>query len=135
MVILKGKNIHDECLLYLNLPNMLPPWLTFTTKNSNVLAFGPAVKRTLDFWFDFGVHFWNIQIPIRSFHCEYLSFSTLHLSTIIGLKHHWTSRRSDSERRRRRNTIHYGNTGCRVFKRGIQNKKDFCLKNNIPKRK
>ena len=28
---------------------------------------------------------------------------------------------------------HYGNTGCRVFKRGIQNWKDFCLKINIPK--
>ena len=29
--------------------------------------------------------------------------------------------------------VHYGNTGCRVFKRGIQNWKDFCLKINIPK--
>ena len=28
----------------------------------------------------------------------------------------------------------YGNTGCRVFKRGVQNWKDFCLKINIPKR-
>ena len=27
----------------------------------------------------------------------------------------------------------YGNTGCRVFKRGIQNWKDFCLKIYIPK--
>ena len=26
-----------------------------------------------------------------------------------------------------------GNTGCRVFKRGIKNLKDFCLKINIPK--
>ena len=27
----------------------------------------------------------------------------------------------------------YGNTGCGVFKRGIQNQKDFCLRINIPK--
>ena len=27
----------------------------------------------------------------------------------------------------------YGNTGCWVFKRGIQNYKDFCLKINMPK--
>ena len=27
----------------------------------------------------------------------------------------------------------YGNTGCGVFKRGIQNLKDFCLRINIPK--
>ena len=27
----------------------------------------------------------------------------------------------------------YGSTGCRVFKRGVQNWKDFCLKINIPK--
>ena len=27
----------------------------------------------------------------------------------------------------------YGSTGCGVFKRGIQNKKDFCIKINIPK--
>ena len=27
----------------------------------------------------------------------------------------------------------YGSTGCRVFKQGIQNWKDFCLKINIPK--
>ena len=25
----------------------------------------------------------------------------------------------------------YGNTGCRVFKRGVQNGKDFCLRNNM----
>ena len=31
--------------------------------------------------------------------------------------------------------IHYGSTGCGVFKRGIQNEKDFCIKINIPKRK
>ena len=24
--------------------------------------------------------------------------------------------------------VHYGNTGCGVFKRGVQNKKDFCLR-------
>ena len=29
--------------------------------------------------------------------------------------------------------VEYGNTGCKVFKRGIQNKKYFCLKINIPK--
>ena len=29
---------------------------------------------------------------------------------------------------------HYGNMGCRVFKWGIQNWKDFCLKINIPKK-
>ena len=29
--------------------------------------------------------------------------------------------------------IDYGNTGCRVFKRGIQNQKYFCLKNQQPK--
>ena len=29
--------------------------------------------------------------------------------------------------------LHYGNTGCRVFKQGVQNWKDFCLKINIPK--
>ena len=28
--------------------------------------------------------------------------------------------------------LHYGNTGCRVFKWGVQNWKDFCLKINIP---
>ena len=28
---------------------------------------------------------------------------------------------------------HYGNTGYRVFKEGIQNWKYFCLKINIPK--
>ena len=28
---------------------------------------------------------------------------------------------------------HYGNTGCQVFKKGVQNWKDFCLKINIPK--
>ena len=27
----------------------------------------------------------------------------------------------------------YGNKGCRVFKQGVQNWKDFCLKINIPK--
>ena len=27
----------------------------------------------------------------------------------------------------------YGNTGCRVFKQGLQNWKDFCLKINIPR--
>lgn len=26
----------------------------------------------------------------------------------------------------------YGNTGCRVFKRGVQNWKDFCLRINYP---
>ena len=31
--------------------------------------------------------------------------------------------------------LHYGNTGCGVFKPGIQNQKDFCLKINIPIRK
>ena len=30
-------------------------------------------------------------------------------------------------------TSDYGNTGCRVFKQGIKNWKDFCLKINIPK--
>ena len=30
-------------------------------------------------------------------------------------------------------TSNYGNTGCRVFKRGYKNWKDFCLKINIPK--
>ena len=29
--------------------------------------------------------------------------------------------------------LKYGNTDCRVFKGGIQNWKDFCLKINIPK--
>ena len=29
--------------------------------------------------------------------------------------------------------VGYGNAGCRVFKRGIKNWKDFCLKINIPK--
>ena len=29
--------------------------------------------------------------------------------------------------------LHYGNTGRRVFKRRVQNWKDFCLKINIPK--
>ena len=28
--------------------------------------------------------------------------------------------------------VHYGNTGCGIFKWGIQNWKDFCLKINIP---
>ena len=28
---------------------------------------------------------------------------------------------------------YYGNMGCRVFKQGVQNWKDFCLKINIPK--
>ena len=28
---------------------------------------------------------------------------------------------------------YYGNKGCQVFKRGVQNLKDFCLKTNIPK--
>ena len=28
---------------------------------------------------------------------------------------------------------YYGNMGCAVFKRGIQNWKDFCLSINIPK--
>jgi hypothetical protein len=27
----------------------------------------------------------------------------------------------------------YGNTGCRFFKSGVQNQKDFCLKINIHK--
>ena len=30
-------------------------------------------------------------------------------------------------------TCDYGNMGCRVFKRGVQNWKDFCLKINVPK--
>ena len=30
-------------------------------------------------------------------------------------------------------TGHYGNTGNGVFKRGVQNEKDFCLKINILK--
>ena len=29
--------------------------------------------------------------------------------------------------------ITYGNTGCWVFKQGVHNWKDFCLKINIPK--
>ena len=29
--------------------------------------------------------------------------------------------------------VHYGNAGCRVFKRGIQNWKYFYLRINIPK--
>ena len=29
--------------------------------------------------------------------------------------------------------VHYGNTGCRVFKWGVQNQKDFCKRINIPK--
>ena len=29
--------------------------------------------------------------------------------------------------------VHYGNTGCRVFKRGVQNLKDFCLRINVLK--
>ena len=29
--------------------------------------------------------------------------------------------------------VQYGSTGCGVFKRGIQNQKDFCKKINIPK--
>ena len=28
---------------------------------------------------------------------------------------------------------YFGNTGCQLFKRGIRNWKDFCLKINIPK--
>ena len=28
---------------------------------------------------------------------------------------------------------HYGNTGCGVFKRRVQNKKDFWIRINIPK--
>ena len=28
---------------------------------------------------------------------------------------------------------HYGSTGCQVFKLGVQNQKDFCLRINIPK--
>ena len=31
--------------------------------------------------------------------------------------------------------VHYGNTGCGVFKRGVQNQKDFCLRINILKEK
>jgi hypothetical protein len=30
-------------------------------------------------------------------------------------------------------TLGYGNTGCGVFKRGVQNWKDFCIRINIPK--
>ena len=30
-------------------------------------------------------------------------------------------------------SCHYGNTGCQVFKQGVQKWKDFCLKINIPK--
>ena len=29
--------------------------------------------------------------------------------------------------------VYYDNTGCRVFKRGVQNQKDFCLRINILK--
>ena len=29
--------------------------------------------------------------------------------------------------------VHYGNTGCGLFKPGVQNKKDFCLRINILK--
>ena len=29
--------------------------------------------------------------------------------------------------------LHYGNTGCGVFRRGVQNQKDFCLRINILK--
>ena len=29
------------------------------------------------------------------------------------------------------NISHYGNTGCGVFKQGVQNQKDFCLRINI----
>ena len=31
------------------------------------------------------------------------------------------------------NGARYGNTGCEVFKRGVQNWKDFCLRINILK--
>ena len=34
---------------------------------------------------------------------------------------------------RRRGHVQYGNTGCGVFKRGVQNQKDFCLRINILK--
>ena len=30
-------------------------------------------------------------------------------------------------------TVHYGNTGCGVFKWGVQYQKDFCIRINIPK--
>ena len=33
----------------------------------------------------------------------------------------------------RQYTINYGNTGCRVFKGGMQNSKDFCLEINMLK--
>ena len=29
------------------------------------------------------------------------------------------------------NAQHYGNTGCGVFKKGVPNLKDFCLKNSV----
>ena len=29
--------------------------------------------------------------------------------------------------------VKYGNTGCGVFKRGVQNQKDFCIRIDIPK--
>ena len=29
--------------------------------------------------------------------------------------------------------VHYGNRGCGIFKRGIQNQKGFCIRINIPK--
>ena len=32
-------------------------------------------------------------------------------------------------------TLGYGNTGCGVFRRGIQNQKYFCLRINLPQRK
>ena len=31
-------------------------------------------------------------------------------------------------------SLDYGNTSCLVFKRGIQNEKDFCQKINMPER-
>ena len=51
-----------------------------------------------------------------------------------------TCRKKQTQKRLFTNTAHifrhavgYGNIGCGVFKRGVQNQKDFCLRINILK--
>ena len=46
-------------------------------------------------------------------------------TTMVGFPNFGSTKYKDS--------LPYGNTGCGVFKRGVQNQKDFCLRINILK--
>ena len=61
------------------------------------------------------------------------SWSTFQTSLTFVLQIFDRHRDSTLRQRPTESVRHYGNTYCGVFKRGVQNKKDFCIRINILK--